>query len=161
MKRVPFVLLLFCVVFVTTSFSGWWHERRGEYNPIFIERAELERSVTYQSQPQELVDPGKIYHKHPYIYINERYKGVHVINNSDPHHPVNEGFIRVPGCMDMAVKEDILYVDNAVDLVAFDLKTKQETHREKNVFPEPLSPSLDSYWGERPKDFILIGWKKN
>lgn len=161
MRKVLNVLLLFSVVFLTTSATWWGWERRGEYNPIFMERAELERSVAYQSEPQELINPGKIYHKHPYIYINERYKGVHVINNSNPANPVNEGFIRVPGCLDMAVKGDILYLDNAVDLVAFDLSAKQVSHREKNVFPEPLSPTNDYYYGNRPKDYILIEWKKN
>jgi hypothetical protein len=61
-------------------------------------RADLEKSVFYQPVGRNLEDPGKIYYKFPYIYVNEKYKGIHLINNSDPQNPVKEGFIVAPGC---------------------------------------------------------------
>lgn len=152
-----FYLFLVIVFFCNTSYSVVY-----DYLPIFMERSELERSVSYELGGRELVQPGKIYYKSPYIYINEKYKGVHVINNTDPANPRNEAFIIAPGCIDMAVKGNTLYLDNAVDLVAFNLETKQVTERIKNVFPEPIPPN--NYYYEitnRPKDFVLVGWKKN
>jgi len=132
------------------------------YTPVFMSRDVLENSVSYIPGARDMTWTGKIYYRAPYIFINERYKGVHVINNSDPAHPVNEGFILAPGCIDMAVKDHILYLDNAVDFVSFDLNSKQVTKRIRDVFPEPLPPD-DSGFIEinyRPKDYILVEWKR-
>jgi len=155
-----FICSLTAIFFLTTSFSS--QERQKEWEPIFMTRADLEQSVKYINENRPLKNPGKIYCKGDYIYVNELFKGVHVINNSNPKKPVNEGFILVPGCVDMAVKENILYVDNAVDLVAFDLESKQVTQRLKGVLPETPSPAgyFHYRYGERSKGLILVGWNE-
>ena len=132
------------------------------YSPVFMSRDELEKSVKYIPGARDMIQTGKIYYRAPYIFVNERYKGVHVINNADPAHPVNEGFILAPGCIDMAVKDHILYLDNAVDLVSFDLDSRQVTKRIKDVFPEPLPPDDFAYnpYFDRPENYILVEWKK-
>jgi hypothetical protein len=158
MKKVILPVALCGVLFLLTAVSGPLYEVRG-YSPVFMDYADLEHSVSYRAEARELVSPGKIYYKAPYIYINERYKGIHVINNSDPAHPVKEGFIIAPGCLDIAVKGDILYLDNSVDMVAFDLVAKKVTERIKGIFPEPLSPAGDWYFGSH-EGKVLVGWKK-
>ena len=132
------------------------------YSPVFMSRDVLEKSVSYIPGARDMVWTGKIYYRAPYIYVNERYKGVHVINNTNPAHPVKEGFILAPGCIDMAVKGNILYLDNAVDLVSFDLDSKQVTKRIRDVFPEPIPPDDNSFipYYNRPKGYILVEWKK-
>jgi hypothetical protein len=62
----------------------------------------------------------------------------------------------------MAVKGNILYLDNAVDLVSFDLNSKKVTKRIRNVFPEPLPPEdFFRYRLEnRPKGYIIVNWEK-
>jgi len=132
------------------------------YTPVFMDRADLEKSVKYLDEGRELKNPGKIYYKSPYIYVNERYKGIHVIDNTDPKNPKNVGYITVPGCIDIAAKDDMLYFDNSVDLVAFDLSTRTVTERVKNIFPEPISPERDYYYGgERPTpNSVIVEWKK-
>ena len=161
MKKI-FLLIVF--VLLAGIFSGLDVPRYNmdTYTPVFMSREVLEKSVTYIPGARDMLNTGKIYYRAPYIYINERYKGVHVINNSVPAHPVNEGFILAPGCIDMAVKENILYLDNAVDLVSFDLDAKKVTNRIKNVFPEPLPPEDNVFFGyyNRPEGFILVEWKK-
>lgn len=154
--------LLFCFALAGIFIVNTSYTRVYDYVPVFMERSELEKSVSYQSVGRDLVLPGKIYYKSPYIYINEKYKGVHIINNSDPAHPVNEAFIIAPGCIDMAVKGNIIYLDNAVDLVAFNLDSKQVTNRIKNVFPEPFAPDNTFYLSmNRPEGSVLVAWKKN
>ena len=156
--------LLFFVIgilLLNTSFSDSYYAYR-KYSPVFMKRSDLEQSVSFQAGARAIENPGKIYYKAPYIYINDRYQGVHIINNSDPENPVSESFIVAPGCIDMAVKGTILYLDNAVDLVAFDLSSKQVSKRIRNVFPEPISPDNEYYYfrGDR-NDFVLVGWKLN
>jgi hypothetical protein len=144
---------------LTTSYSDPYYGNN-TYIPVFMKRADLDESVFYQSAVREMENPGKIYYKTPYIYVNEKYKGVHVIDNSDPFDPKRTGFIMAPGCLDMAVKGDIMYLDNAVDLVAFNLITKQVTKRIREVFPEPLSPDNETFYKPNREEYILVAWKK-
>jgi hypothetical protein len=156
---IPFLMM--GIFILITSFSDAYYQN-WKYIPIFMKRADLEKSVSFQSVGRDMKDPGKIAYKPPYIYVNERYKGIHLINNSDPRNPRKEGFIVAPGCIDMAVKGNILYLDNAVDLVAFDLTTKQVSKRIKEVFPEPVSPENEVFSiNESREGYILVGWKKN
>ncbi len=139
----------------------------GEYTPVFMERYEMERAVKIEAA-RPLQVTGKIYLYGSYVFVNEKYKGVHIIDNTNPAAPKNMAFLHVDGCIDMAMKNDVLYVDNAVDLIA--LKTTdnfanvQVTERIKGIFPEMESP--DGYWGQymvnqyRPKNGILVAWKK-
>jgi hypothetical protein len=160
MKRT--ILFLVIVSLFGLSFDA---TDQGMYTPVYMSREVLDNSVKYIPGAREMIQTGKIYYRAPFIFVNERYKGVHIINNANPAHPVNEGFILAPGCMDMAVKGNILYLDNAVDLVSFDLDTKQVTKRIRDVFPEPMPTdeitfTYNNYY-ERPEGYILVEWKKN
>jgi glutaredoxin len=161
LKLLAASLIMAGIIVVNSSFADYvyWN-----YIPIFMKRADLENSVSWQTEGRDMENPGKIYYKSPYIFVNERYKGVHVINNSDPYKPVKEGFIVAPGCIDMAVKGNMMYLDNSVDLVTVDLNTRQVTSRIRNVFPEPSSPENQvfyDYGTQRDADLILVAWKKN
>jgi hypothetical protein len=154
-------LLLFCLLFCQACVDEDNEEKESLYTPVYMERSELEKSVQYLSTSRDLINPGKIYYKSPYIYVNERYKGIHVINNSNPTDPVREGFILAPGCLDMAIKGDMLYLDNAVDLVTFDLSSRKVINRIPNVFPEPVSPDGPDYvYVKRPEGLIVVSWKR-
>ena len=62
----------------------------------------------------------------------------------------------------MAVKKNIMYLDNAMDLVAFDLNSKEVKKRIPRVFPEPLAPDGGEYYiPKRDEKYIIVGWKKN
>ena len=60
---------------------------------------------------QELENPGKIYVKDNYLFINEVKKGIHVIDNTNPASPKAISFIQILGNIDIAVKDNILYAD--------------------------------------------------
>lgn len=155
---IPIVMML-AVLFV----SKGDYSPSSKYVPVFMTRTDLEKSVSYKEGKREMKDPGKIYIHGDRIFVNEKYKGVHIIDNSNPANPLQTGFILAPGCIDMAVKENIIYMDNAVDFVAFDMQNKTETKRIKNFFPERKnSPDGSNYDSghNRPKDYILIGWRK-
>ncbi len=139
----------------------------GDYTPVYMERSEMENAVKIEAA-QPLHKTGKIYLYGQYILVNEKYKGIHVIDNSNPEAPINLAFLHIDGCIDMAMKDNILYADNAIDLIA--LKTTdnfasiQVTDRIVNIFPETESP--DGYWSPyyinqfRPDNGILVAWKK-
>lgn len=138
------------------------------YSPVLMKRSELEQSVKMDAA-RTLKDPGKIYTYGNYIFISERYEGVHVIDNTDPTNPVNISFVVVPGCVDMAVKNNVMYVDNAVDLVSLSIESVSDIKvlsRNANVFPELPPPDMnivpEAYTNSnRPENTIIIGWKKS
>jgi hypothetical protein len=161
MKRFLFLTLIGfygCIISTADQWEDYPHAVA-----ITIPKTELRYSV-YAKAPRELRDPGKIYVFGNLLFIVERYTGVHVIDNSTPTSPKNLGFINVPGCSDIAVKGNTLYVDNAIDLIAIDVSDPSSvkvTSRHENVFP-PLPPPEDAYniKGYPPSDNeVIIGWK--
>src|SRR5690606_23338861 len=105
------------------------------------------RSAVKQQTPRSLVNPGKIYFKDGFIFINEELKGIHVIDNRDPHNPVNSAFIEIPGNIDMAIKNDVLYADSYIDLVAIDISdvnNPKEVERITEVFPYTVPEVKDA-----------------
>ncbi|MBI9035907.1 MAG: hypothetical protein JEZ03_15705 [Bacteroidales bacterium] len=165
MKRIFSILLVIMMLVVVQAFDEPYYYT--EYKPVLMKRDKLEASIVFQDA-QVLKAPGKIYFKDQYILINEKYKGVHIINNTDPSNPVNIGFINVPGMVDMAMKANTLYVDNAVDLVAIDLSDLPNinvTDRKENVFPELVPPGYDFLpyqyaIGNRPENTVIVRWEK-
>jgi hypothetical protein len=164
MKRVA--IFMFLVVVLTSTDRDDFYNPSG-YFPILMEREQLEKSVMYRDA-QEIINPGKIYYKDGFIFLNEKYKGIHVINNADPSDPQNVGFINIPGCVDMAIKNNSLMADNAVDLVTVNIKDFPQiavTSRIKNAFPESTPPdeTFIPYMfsaGNRPANTIIVGWER-
>ncbi|WP_207421774.1 hypothetical protein [Desertivirga brevis] len=159
-----FIILLFASMGVPTDPVQYT-----DYRPILLSRESLERSIILQGS-REIKSPAKIYYKDKYIFISENFKGVHVIDNQDPTSPKNISFISVPGCVDMAIKGNALYVDNATDLAVIDLehlKTSgiKVTKRVSDAFPEVAPPDgyqiPDKYSkSNRPANTVIVEWVK-
>ena len=111
------VLLIFGACF-TEPVENPTNEAQG-LRPIYVPENEAKAIVAAPAQP--ILKLGKIYYKDHTIYVNESNLGVHVIDNADPSNPVKTGFLRIPGCHDIAIKGNILYADNVGDLVAIDI----------------------------------------
>ncbi|GAB2534371.1 hypothetical protein GCM10027189_14290 [Rufibacter soli] len=104
--------------------------------PVYMTKAELRSSVKVQAA-RELRKPGKIYAFGDYLFINEVQEGIHIIDNRNPAAPQILSFIAIAGNVDMAVKDNILYADNYIDLVAIDITNPKEVQlvkRVENVF---------------------------
>jgi hypothetical protein len=137
------------------------------YKPILMDRNTLVQSIAFEPG-KDLNIPGKIYIYGNYLFVSEYYKGVHIYDNTDPQDPKNIGFIRIPGCLDIAVKDNTLYADNSTDLVAIDLsdpKNPKVAKRVEKVLPEPTPPdglSLDAPYtaAQRPANTVVVDWVK-
>lgn len=169
MKPYRFIFLLAAVLLLAGCTGPNWVEPQtySAYEPVLMARPQLEQSIR-ALPPRDILDAGKIYLWNNLVFINERYKGVHVILNTNPQEPVNMGFIQVPGNLDVAVKQGVLFADNGVDLVAIDFSDLQQlrvTKRIKDAFPELPPPdglALDQKYNleNRPADGIVVGWTK-
>lgn len=107
------------------------------YEAVYKTKDEVRANI--KSNPARSVEnPGKIYTLGKYIFLNEIDKGIHVIDNTNPAHPVNRFFIDIPGNLDIAVKGNTLYADLHTDLVAIDISNPASVKVEKiidGVFP--------------------------
>ncbi len=127
------------------------------YEPVYMEYATLRASVA-SSAVQPLVNPGKIFINGNYLYINEVDKGIHVVDNRDPSNPLFISFINIPGNIDIAVKEFVLYADSYIDLLALDISDPRNinlTKRIESVFPQrggDLMGNIDDSKG------VVIEW---
>ncbi|MCL1821908.1 MAG: hypothetical protein FWG22_03700 [Prolixibacteraceae bacterium] len=164
MKKKAPIISVFCLFLMLAGFDVL---PMSDYKPVFMQRSEMEKSVKMETA-RDIKNPGKIYIKGDTIFINEKYRGIHVIDNSNPETPDNIAFIQVDGCIDMAMKEDILYADNAVDLIALSINNNftsvEVKSRAKNVFPELMAPNGRSLTGKeqqaRPLNTVLVRWEK-
>lgn len=133
-----------------------------QFSPVIISRAELEASVSAQPQ-QTIVKSGKIYIKDDLMFINDVNKGFHVYNYSNPENPVKTAFINVPGATDLAIRNDIIYINQAVDLVTIEYNASSNvivsSHRNRDVFPTKVAPNGQSAYTNN--DEIVINWTQN
>lgn len=154
------LLLLFSILLLSgsTYYSG--------YVPILMFRSELESSIRLTDTILTIRKPGRIYLYQNWVMLVEKYKGIHLIDNADPANPIRRGFLRVPGCQNVAVGNGTLYVDNAVDLVGvkIDFATMEGrvVARKKRALPEIESPEGYIPWkyvrNNRQRDTEIVGW---
>jgi hypothetical protein len=91
---------------------------------------------------------GKIYIYNDYLFINELNEGIHIYNNANPSAPVNIGFLQIPGNVDLAIHNNILYADNFIDLLAFDISNMnniKQVKRVTDVFNQLYLPGTQKY----------------
>ncbi len=88
--------------------------------PVEIPLADLRKPVTSGSA-RAVAEPGKLYVRDRYLFIVEIKKGIHIFDNSNPASPRAISFLTIPGTVDLAVRDNILYADSYLDLVAIDI----------------------------------------
>ncbi len=91
------------------------------------------------SGPEPIDNLGKIYYKDGILYVNERNRGIHVYDNTDPLNINALKFINIPGNRDIAIKGNTLYADNGKDLVAIDISNFENikvVNRVSNIYPD-------------------------
>ena len=89
------------------------------YTPIYQSKTEALASIN--SGTTAITHAGKLYIKDNFIFLNEINKGIHVIDNSNPSHPTQIAYLKIPGNLDIAIKGNILYADMYTDLLALDI----------------------------------------
>jgi hypothetical protein len=128
------------------------------FEPVYRTTAEVRANI--KSNPvREVTQPGKIYIRGSYIFLNEIDRGIHIIDNSNPSSPKKVAFVDIPGNIDMAVKGNTLYADAYTDLVVLDISNPLQISLKKvieDVFP------FRYYNGYRLQDTskVVVDWIK-
>lgn len=124
MKK-SFIYLLPVFIF-TIAMSGCIKDKCTEvrtysyFEPVYSTTAEVKANIK-SNAAREIENPGKLFIKGNYIFLNEVDKGVHIINNTNPVNPINVAFIDIPGNLDLAVNGNALYADLYTDMVTLDI----------------------------------------
>jgi len=90
------------------------------YTPVYQLKASVLAAVNGNAATP-IDSLGKIYIKDNFIFLNDVDKGIHVIDNSNPSHPVQTAFLNIPGNQDIAINGSTLYADMYSDLLAIDI----------------------------------------
>jgi len=127
MKR-PIIVKLMVSAMVLFLCQGCWYYDEEEpdtftepgsysrYEPVIISRTELQNSIAI-TNAIAIGTSGKIYIKDNFLIINELRKGFHIYDNSDPKDPKPLKFLKVPGSTDLAIRENMFYINQTTDLV--------------------------------------------
>ena len=135
------------------------------YVPVYSTLAAVQQ---YSVEPQQpTVQAGKIYVYGNYIFQNDLYTGIHIINNKN-NDPVKIAFLKIPLNSDIAIKGNYLYANNYTDLVVFNITDPahpQFVKRVADVFP-PVSqdypPFTNVYFQCTDKSKgIVTRWEQN
>ncbi|MCG2462764.1 hypothetical protein K8352_18520 [Flavobacteriaceae bacterium F89] len=132
--------------------------------PITISKAGFKSSVDIVA-PLPVEESGKIYAYKNYIFVNDKYRGIHVLDNTDPKAPQKIAFIKIPGNVDISVKDDHLFADSLNDLVVLDISeisgikmlNRMENVLAGNVF-WPAEADIFEWQDVDYDKEIVVGW---
>ncbi|TAE50645.1 MAG: hypothetical protein EAZ89_11685, partial [Bacteroidetes bacterium] len=156
----PLTLAVLAAVFL---FQGCLRDRcdmsytYAKYSPVYMSQAEFENAVSVQPA-RAIVNPGKIFVKDAFLFVNETGKGVHIFDNKNPAQPQALAFLSVPGTYELAFNCDNLILDSSTDLLVFDMSNPQSPElvsRTRNSLP-----GLSEYKGfvADPSKGVVVEW---
>ncbi len=134
----PYATILLILFLLTGCMKDKCRHSYTLYTPVLKTLTEV-RANMKSGDPQPLKHIGKIYTYNNYIFLNERERGIHIIDNSIPENPRNIAFLTIPGNIDMAVNGNTLYADSYKDLITFDITNPKAIATKKiteKAFPD-------------------------
>lgn len=164
-------LTFFFSCFLVFGFLSCNKDEPGKYadylvaRPLTISIQEFKNGVDIVS-PQPIAESGKIYAYQDYIFVNDKFRGVHVIDNSNPASPRKVSFIKIAGNVDISIKDNFLYADSLTDLIVLDItdiNNIQIVNRLDNVLRDnvvwPMEADIFEYGDWNNENNVLIGWE--
>ena len=168
MKKIA-LLVLGSIALFTTSCEDSNNGEFADYlvaRPLVVSRADFANGVKVLP-PQPIDDSGKIYAYQDMVFINDKYQGVHVIDNSNPLNPQKVAFIEIAGNVDIAVKDNFLYADSITDLIVMDISDIHNVtivNRLEKVLQDNIVFPFEAEiveWGESIdyENELIVGWQ--
>ena len=164
MKKLLYVGLLWMASACDPLDTGPFEGETDAFVPVY---ASAEHVNSIVIEPAKAVEQaGKIYVYGNYIFQNDQYKGIHIIDNSNRTAPRKLAYIRIPLSTEVAVKGNYLYTNNHDDIVVFDLSninSPQLVKRVEDVFPlvnQQYPPVSNTYFEcVDPSKGIVVRWE--
>ena len=107
------------------------------YEPVIIAASEWRNNEFSLVGPESVCEPAGFYVYGDLLFVLDRQKGLHIIDNGDNDNPTPLAFLEIPGGSGLAVRNGMLYVSQYIDLLTFDLSDPAKPallSRTENVF---------------------------
>jgi len=170
MKKNIYLLFLsvFALLFSCNNDDKTRFETRTVASAVLESKDVVRASIAVESE-RSIDESGKIYTYINYVFVNDRNRGVHVIDNRNPENPQKIAFLKIPGNFDIEVRNDILYADSYTDLVLFDISNIDAItfiDRYEDVFNDfgfsqaSLTEPFDQieYGDYNPSESFIVDW---
>jgi len=111
-KNTLFIISIILFGFSSCNDSEVLPRGNNEYviaTPLTANLISFKEEAVEITDPIEIVESGKIYAYKNYIFINDVYRGLHVLDNTNPESPQPIKFIKLEGNNDISIKDDRLY----------------------------------------------------
>ncbi|MGV3630184.1 MAG: LVIVD repeat-containing protein [Bacteroidota bacterium] len=157
------IALFVALLLVLCACKDKYIARYKMYEPVYMDLESFRSSVAFES-PRPVKVRGNIYIKDEFLFIVETNAGVHFINNSDPSNPIQTGFLKIPGCSNIAIRGSVMYASSLMDVVCIDLgniSQPKEFKRLENVFPGAEAVCLKNYpkIAVESSKGLVVDWK--
>ena len=163
MKKIS--LLIFAFSLVMLSCKDKQFQKYTANVPVYTDFETFRTTlgtVKYESG-KTIEQKGGIYFKDNFLFILDNFKGIHIIDNTNPSSPINKGYYNITGITGISIKGQYLYVNAYTDLVVIDVSVIDnpvEVGRSENVF-DYAWPSYDPQYPLAevdPSKGIITGW---
>jgi hypothetical protein len=154
------VICLLAIFFLNSCLKDKVTKTYTIYTPVYKTKAEVLANIKTNGS-QTIQNAGKFFLYDHYLFVNEIDKGIHIIDNSNPANPKNVGFIDIPGNVDLAIKNNILYADLYSDLVTIDVTNPLQARLKKvvkNAFPHRKYVNNPGFTSDTGR--IIVSWLK-
>jgi len=167
-KILALTIISICCFLSCTNDDGIQFETVTIANAVLETKTALRDQITIEG-PTNILTSGKIFVYQDYVFVNDKNRGVHVIDNENPLAPQKIAFIKIPGNEDVEIRNDILYADSYTDLVLFDISNINNIERiqiYEDVFDgfgfaqTSINQSFDyvEYGNYDPQTHVVVGW---
>ena len=155
MKKLFLFATMFLMIGLQSCIKDELRRKVTIFRPVYKTKMEVRNSIV-SDVPMDVKNPGKLFYKDGFVFLNELNKGIHIIDIKNPSNPTSVAFVKIPGNVDMAVRGNILYADLYTDLVAIDISNPRAvklTSVNEGVFPDKMTYG---YMGDTGK--IIVDW---
>jgi hypothetical protein len=142
MKYIIFCLLLSSLVACNRK-DTYNVGSQNAYMPIYSDIATAKQISLVGPKPFE--KGGKIATYLGKIYQVEEDKGIHIINQNPGGTPAKIGFINIPLCKEVTLKDGFIYTNNLDDLIAISLADLNAVTVTTNIAITPTSRTLNAF----------------
>lgn len=122
MKTISFKLVVFFTLLFGLSSCGdkcFYYVEETVHEDVLMNLDEIKNSFKV-TEDYDIGKPGNIYTYGKYLLVAEKFKGIHILDNSNPANPIKLKFIVLKGNENFIIKDNFILADNGPDLLSID-----------------------------------------
>lgn len=119
-------------------------EQYVEYVPLYQDADIFLQRIKSVKEEVPLLNPGKLMVSGNWKFVTDVNRGVHIYDDADPANPQKVAFLYVPGVLDIALKNNMLYANVYSSLVTIDIENPQAA-KAIHMLPAAFPPVYNGF----------------